>query len=314
MTSNQRQRITRNRNDAVIRMTRTLEACASATRDDDAALLLGMAAKALAQLKSHNDRVTAEAMDFKDGYERMGRLVRELVGELEEEVDVLAAENGRLRAELPREREEAHLSTDGSVMNEIDRLERERVPAEALSESSPARGTALANTRRRQSFSGDVYNQLDEFEQSLDMELEEFQRLEYLSDELELSLDRELEDVQRLNDAGTLHTRDNEDACSSCSEFHGRETPIQHNISPKTSEGSSIAPTGGHPFHLLPRVFQTQDDAAVPALTTSDSLFSLSSDCSIRRSSSSHDILGFAPAEKVTRMSPGPNAEWGIVE
>lgn len=261
------------RNESVSRMTDTLESCAATSQDDHAALMLGMAAKALTQLQSHNDRVMADAVDWKDKYEEMGQLFRELVGELEEEVEDLAEENEQLRVKY-QEREEP-LLMDLAGMN--DHLTRENMSAEA-----PLGQTTITNTPRKNSFSGDVYNQLDEFENSLDMELEAFQRLELLTDELEHSLDRELDTM----------------------------APVQL----KTHEPSKgmLKTLTGKPFQLLRRAFQAQDDEPMPALTTSDSLFSLSSSCSMSQASS-QDLLGFAPAGKMTKMSPGPNAEWGIM-
>merc|ERR1719362_2003048 len=115
-----------------------------------------------------------DAVDWKDKYEEMGQLFRELVGELEEEVDDLAEENEQLRVKC-QEREEP-LLMDG-LADKNDHLTREEMSAEALLEASPLQQTTITNTPGKNSFSGDVYNQLDEFEHSLDMELEAFQRL-----------------------------------------------------------------------------------------------------------------------------------------
>ena len=64
---------------SVLRMIHTLEICSTALKNDEASPLLGMASKALAQLQSHSDTVTAEAVDWKDKYEQMGQLNDELV-------------------------------------------------------------------------------------------------------------------------------------------------------------------------------------------------------------------------------------------
>merc|ERR1712194_169795 len=68
-----------------------------------------------------------------------------------------------------------------------------------------------------------------------------------------------------------------------------------------------------NPLHLLKRMFQAQDDDPVPAMTTSDSLSSRSSDCSIS-TRSTQDFLSSQPTKRLTKMSPHPNAEWAIIE
>lgn len=293
--SNQRQCT---RNDSVHRMTQMLDSCAAISHDDNAAILLGMAAKALTQLQSHSERVTVEAMDWKEKYEQMGRLFQEL----ESKIDVLDKENGELRAKC--QQHEVHLLM-GDWDNENNHLELEVASAEVLLKASPTQEVSFTNTNC-QTFSGDVYHQLDEFEQSLDLELEDFQRLELLSV------------GENVNNSSTSHTGDNEQSCSSCIEFQGGKATCENDsmthVGDSTQEPIKDMPRAPtrNPFHLLQRVFQPQNDVTMPALTTSDSLFSLSSDHSLSPSPL-QDLLGFPPA-KMTKMSPGPNAEWGIME
>merc|ERR1712194_274030 len=96
----------------------------------------------------------------------------------------------------------------------------------------------------------------------------------------------------------------------------GTMTPVQDTSDRgnvlQTSKGPSVPPSR-NPIHLLQRMFQTQDDDMMPAMTTSDSLFSFSSECSISRSSMS-DLSGFSPIKRALNMSPQPNAEWGIIK
>merc|ERR1712232_1223167 len=75
------------------------------------------------------------------------------------------------------------------------------------------------------------------------------------------------------------------------------------------SRESSMSPVR-NPIHMLRRVFRTQEedtltqeDDTLPAMTTSDSLFSLSSDSSSSRSSMS-DLLRFAATERALKVTP----------
>jgi len=77
---------------SVLQMINTLDICSTALKNDEASPLLGMAAKALAQLQSHSDRMTAEVVDWQDRYEQMGQLYNELArksGDLAEENEQL---------------------------------------------------------------------------------------------------------------------------------------------------------------------------------------------------------------------------------
>jgi hypothetical protein len=272
-------------------MIQMLDLCATTSQDDEAALLLGMAAKALAQLQSHSDRMRIDAVDSKDKYEQMVQLFQEL----EDENDDLTRENGQLLVKCQQ------LEVDGQMDGWSDNSEQSEcklMPAVALIESSPIRDTAASETRRR-SFSGDVYHQLDQFELSIDVELEEFQRLGLLSAD------------ENDNNVGAQNTEDcasqasvSEQASSSCLEVLESETPCEIGLSEAPSR---------NPLHLLQRMFQTQDVTPMPAMTTSDSLFSLSSDCSINTRSTS-DFLSLASTKRSTKMSPQPNAEWAIIE
>ena len=276
---------------SVLRMIQMLDHCATTSQDDEAALLLGMAAKALAQLQSHSDRVRIEAVDWKDKYEQMGQLHQEL----EDQNDDLVNENGQLLVKCQQLEVDEQMAgwSDNS-----DQSECELMPAMALTEASPTRDAAASETRRR-SFSGDVYHQLDQFELSIDMELEEFQWLGLLSaDENDNNAG-----PQNIEDCAS-QANESEQTSSSCSEVLRSETPCEIRL--------SEAPIR-NPLHLLQRMFQTQEDTPMPAMMTSDSLFSLSSGCSINTRSTS-DFLSLASTKRSTKMSPQPNAEWAIIE
>jgi len=281
-----------------------LDVHAATSQDDEAAVLLRIAAKTLTQLQSHGDRVTAEAMDWRDKYEQVGDLCQEL----EDERDVLLEENDRLLVKC--QQLEACLEMDSAVeSNECP--EFESVPTDALLEVSSVKDTTTTTGPRR-TFTGNVYNQLDEFELSLDKELEDFQKLGLFSL------------CDNGNDTNCSNADEIELTCTSSQESPAGMTscltetltPVQHtaiqgNVS-QTSLGSSI-PTSRNPIYLLQRMFQTQDDDIMPTMTTSDSSFSFSSDCSLSQSSMS-DPLGSTPIKRLSNMSPQRNAEWGIFE
>eukprot|EP00571_Detonula_confervacea_P015834 CAMPEP_0172301828 /NCGR_PEP_ID=MMETSP1058-20130122/3653_1 /TAXON_ID=83371 /ORGANISM="Detonula confervacea, Strain CCMP 353" /LENGTH=278 /DNA_ID=CAMNT_0013012107 /DNA_START=15 /DNA_END=847 /DNA_ORIENTATION=- len=70
-----------------------------------------------------------------------------------------------------------------------------------------------------------------------------------------------------------------------------------------------------NPLQLLHRTLQTipeYDD--VPAMTSCDSLMSISGDSSSISTLSSQDFSSLTSKRKTMKMSPQPNAEWGIIE
>jgi len=274
-------------NGSVLQMIQTLDICATTSKDDDAALLLGMAAKALSQLQSHSDKMSEEAVNWKVKYEQMGQLLQEL----EDKNDDLAMENGQLLLEC--QQLEVHHMVGLADKNE--QLECEFVPDTVMIEASPIQDTTTTGTRCR-SFSGDVYKQLDQFELSIDMELDDFQRLGLLySDEIKKSI-------------GAKNSEDSDVPAS-----ESEQTPSSCLIAEPPCEMVMSSAPRRNPLHLLKRMFQAQDDDPVPAMTTSDSLSSRSSDCSIS-TRSTQDFLSSQPTKRLTKMSPHPNAEWAIIE
>jgi hypothetical protein len=291
-------------------MIQTLEICSTAMENDQASPLFGMAAKALAQLQSHNETVTAEAVDWKDKYEQMGRLY----SELDEKIGDLAEENEQLLIKCKQ------LEVDESMLNDMltekindladenKKLECELVSNKTLFEASPMQDTSPTITNSF-SFSGDVYAQLDQFEDSLDMELEDFQLLGLWN-----------ENNTSANNSEDVETTDSE------SEQKTLEitkdilfiTPAKNPLQDKTLETIKDTPRAPnrYPLQLLHRMFQTQTQDvydAVPAMIASDSLMSLSSDYSISTISSS-DLLSLTPTKKTMKMPPQPNYEWAIIE
>jgi len=284
----------RAKNGSVLQMIQLLNSCATTSHDDEAALLLGIAAKALAQLQSHSDRVMVEAVDWKDKCEQMGQLYQEL----EDKNGDLAKENRQLLVKC----QQLDGQMDG-LADENELLDCEFLPAKASLDASLMKDTATTDKLRTSSFSGDVYGQLDQFELSLDMELEDFDCLGFLPA------------GENQNNTGVKNIEESVSEASESEEISSLYlealAPLQDRTL-KTSEGSLGAPSR-NPLHLLQRVFRTQADMSVPAMTTSDSMFSFSSDCSISTRSMS-DLLGFAPMKRTTKMLPQPNAEWAIIE
>jgi hypothetical protein len=276
-------------NGSVLHMIQTLDICATNSQDDDAALLLGMAAKALAQLQSHSDKVRAEAVNWKVKCEQMGQLSQEL----EDKNDDLSMENGQLLLKI--QQLEVHEQMVG-LADKNEQLGCEFVPDKVLIEASPKQDTTTTDTRPR-SFSGDVYKQLDEFELSIDMELDDFQRLGLLySDEIKKNI------KAKNSEDGAEPASESEQTSSSCLVA---ESPCEMVM--------SGAPRR-NPLHLLQRMFQTQDDDPMPAMTTSDSLFSRSSDYSLSTRSTTSNFRSSGPTKRSTKMSPHSNAEWAIIE
>merc|ERR1711935_1296975 len=195
--------------------------------------------------------------------------------ELEDTNDDLVHENGQLRVKC-QELEEYGLA------GMSEQSECGSIADMAMIEASPVQD-ADSPTRRPRAFSGDVYKQLEQFELSIDLELEEFQRL------------------------GLLSENEKDIGVETCTQVPVRETPSKMELSEDPQS------TSRNPLHLLTRMFQTQEDASMPAMVTSDSLFSLSSDCSINTRSTS-DFSSFGCTKKSAKNSPQPNAEWAIIE
>jgi len=161
----------RRTNGSVLQMIQTLEIFSTTLKNDEASLLLVMAAKALAQLQSHSDTVTAEVIDWKGKYEQVGQLYNELV----EKISDLTEENGQLLIKCQQFKvdEKKHFGKIVDLAGKNKQLECELFFSTAKFEASPMQDTVTTVTHSS-SFSGDVYAQLDHFEDSLDMELEDF--------------------------------------------------------------------------------------------------------------------------------------------
>merc|ERR1712194_542382 len=127
---------------SVLRMIQMLDLCATTSQDDEAALLLGMAAEALAQLQSHSNRMRIEAVDSKDKYNQMGQLHQEL----EDQNDDLVKENEQLLVKCQQ------LEVDEQMAGWSDNSEHsecELMPATVSIEASPTRDASAPETRRR---------------------------------------------------------------------------------------------------------------------------------------------------------------------
>lgn len=233
-------------------------------------------------------------MDWTDKYEQMGQLFRKL----ENKIDVLAEENQQLLDKC-QQLEVHHRMESLNLKCEI-------VPAGALWEELPTQETNITSTRHR-SLNGDVYNQLDECEHSLDMKLEDLKNPGFISVS------------EKGNDSGASQTGDLEQTCTSCLDFSvvetsckiGTMTPGQ-DIIPKRSKRSPIA-SSTHPLEPVQRAIQAQEDVVVPDLTTSDSMFSFSSDDSVSQSSTA-DHLGVTPITNMTKISLRLNDDWDVID
>jgi len=285
----------------------TLEICATALKNDEASPLLGMAAKALAQLQSHSDRMTAEVVDWQDRYEQMGQLYNELArksGDLAEENEQLLIKCEQHEVD-ERSLNDMLVAKIDDLADDNEKLECELESYKTLFEASPMQDTATtvtdissaASVTNMSSLSGDVYAQLDQFEDSLDMELEDFQQLVVLENEKNTSETNVIESIK----------------------YKLSLTPSTNSLLAKSLETVKDTPRASNMYglDLLRGMFQTTPtqhvNDALPALTTSDSLMSLPSDCSISSRSSS-DLLSWTPTKKTMRMSPQRNAEWAIFE
>jgi len=284
----------------------TLEICATALKNDESSPLLGMAAKALAQMQSHSDKMTAEVVDWQDRYEQMGQLYNEPArksGDLAEENEHLLIKCEQHEVD-ERSLNDMLVAKIDDLADDNEKLECELESYKTLFEASPTQDTATtvtdissaASVTNMSSLSGDVYAQLDQFEDSLDMELEDFQQLVVLENEKNTSETNVIESIM----------------------YKLSLTPPT--ISPiKSLETVKDTPRASNMYglDLLRGMFQTTPtqhvNDAVPALTTSESLMSLPSNCSISSRSSS-DLLSWTPTKKTMRILPRPNAEWAIIE
>ena len=290
---------------SVLQMINTLDICSTALKNDEASPLLGMAAKALAQLQSHSDRMTAEVVDWQDRYEQMGQLYNELArksGDLAEENEQLLIKCEQHEVDERSLNDMLVAKIDG-LADDNEKLECELASYKTLFEASPMQDTATTVTDIS-SLSGDVYAQLDAFEDSLDMELEDFQQLVVLDTSSVVAMASSVE---------------NEKNTSETNGYKLSMTPSKNSLQAKTLETIKDTPRAPNMYglELLRGMFQTTQtqrvDDAVPALTTSDSLMSLPSNCSISSRSSS-DLLSWKPTKKTMRTSPQRNAEWAIFE
>jgi len=190
-------------------MIQTLEICSSALKNDETSPLLGMAAKVLAQLQSHSDTVMAEAIDWKDKYDQMGQSYNELVdktGDLAEESGQRLIRCQQLEVDLADERRlnDMLLEKIDDVADENEKLERKLVSWEAWFESLPSQDTATTVT------SGDVFRQVDQFEHSLDMQLEDSQQLRLLENLSVVTMASSGEDGNNNSEDGEINDSESE--------------------------------------------------------------------------------------------------------
>jgi len=283
----------------VPRMIQMLDICAASQHDDEAALLLGMAAKALSQLQSHADRVTAEAVDRQDRYEQMEQSYDELVEtnfDLEEENARLLLECQHLEAGERVYEDDVSKNFD-DVADENEQRECTPMPDKVILGASPRYEPTTPITRCDSfNFSGDVYKQLEQFEVSLDMQLEEFQGL-----------------GEDNNEKGAFDTESEQTSSPPCCDVMvGKALPVSplQNRTPSKDANSALSR-----FSLLNRLFPTQsDDALIPAMTTSDSMFSVSSEHSMSMESRGSNLFSWTPTKKTMKMSSQGNAEWAIIK
>ena len=286
----------------VPRMIQMLDICAASQDDDEAALLLGMAAKALAQLQSHTDRVTAEATDRQGRYEQMEQSYDELAEtnfDLEEENARLVLECQQLEADEGVHEDDVP-ETIVDVADEKEQRECTLMPGTVLLDASPRHEPVTSPMSKLDSFdfSGDVYKQLEQFEYSLDMQLEEFQGL-----------------GEDDNEKGAFDSESKQASSPPCRNVMvGKTLPVSPLLNRTPSKDANSA-SSRNPFQLLQRLFPTQsDDAPIPAMTTSDSMYSLSSEHSLSMNSRGSDLNSWTPTKKTMKMSSRGNAEWAIIE
>ena len=120
----------------------TLEICSTALKNDEASRLLEMAVKALAQLQTHNDTVTTEAMNWKLKYEQHV----EKSGDLAEKNGQLLVKCQQLEVDLVDERRlnEMHLEKIDDLADKNEKLDCELIFCKAQLEAPPMDDTATA--------------------------------------------------------------------------------------------------------------------------------------------------------------------------
>ena len=193
------------------------------------------------------------------------------------------------------------------VADENEQRECTPMPDKVILGASPRHEPTTPITRCDSfNFSGDVYKQLEQFEVSLDMQLEEFQ-----------GLDMQLEEFQGLgednNEKGAFDTESEQTSSPPCCDVMvGKTLPVSplQNRTPSKDANSALSR-----FSLLNRLFPTQsDDAPIPAMTTSDSMFSVSSEHSMSMESRGSNLFSWTPTKKTMKMSSQGNAEWAIIK
>ena len=319
--------LSRERNGSVLQMIETLEICSTALKNDEASRLLEMAVKALAQLQTHNDTVTTEAMNWKLKYEQHV----EKSGDLAEKNGQLLIKCQQLEVDLVDERRlnDMHLEKIDDLADKNEKLDCELIFCKAQFEASPMDDTATA-VSNSSSFGCDVYGQLYQFEhsfeQAFDMEVEDFEQLGFLESSPDVSMTSSGENVEKSiamnSEDGETSDNGSEQAPSSCQEILVGDKPLEIGIvtplQDKTLEAikDTLGDPNRHPLQLIHRIFRTQTKHmydALPAMTTSNTFVSLSSDDSVSTTSSS-DLLCLTPTKKTIKMSPQPNAEWATIE
>ena len=295
---------------SVLRMIRMLDMCATTLQDGEAALLLGMAAKSLAQLQSHSIRVTAEAVKWQGKYEQMEQLYDELEEknvDLDEENELLLFKCQLLEANERALNDDMPEKMD-YVSDKKEQFKCALLPDQALLKAAPSHETTTTMTNSCSfSFSDDVYGHSDLFEHSLNTELEEFQELGFKGSS----------SIIARASLGENEKKICERAFSPCCEVIVSDTPSPmsplQDKTPKPSKDTAST-ANMNPLQLFQRMFITQTDVPMPALTTSDSLTSLSSDYSVSTESLSSRTFSMTPTKKSVKNSPQPNAEWAIIE
>ena len=132
----------------------------------------------LSEMDSHT--VTAEVVDWKDKYEQMVQSCEELmknIGDLAEKNEQLLVKRQQLEVNKKR-LNDMLVDKINDLADKKEKLEYELVSSKASREALRMQNTATTVTNSS-CFSGDVYAQLDQFEHSLDRELEDFHQLAY---------------------------------------------------------------------------------------------------------------------------------------
>lgn len=345
------------KNGSVDRIMRMLDTCATSHNDGEETQLLGMAAKAFAQLQSHADRVTTGTMYWQDRYKRMRQSYDVL---LVSNMD-LEKENARLLLKCrqleddERERSDNRVRedeaddgvrSDNRVPGEIDNMADEKEQQDYTYQSGQAlfeaalihETTSPVMNCGNFNFSGDACKQLDQVEDSLDMESEEF-----------------LEQCKDNDKKGAFESDSEQTSFSPCCDVTVGKTLTLSPLQDKTPSKDGVSESNSSPFQLIRRLFPTKiDDVSMPAMTPSDSMFSMATTLSISPESSymrqtkssaakrilkrdglsksSDSMFSLAsansfsmesrvsnpclstPAKKMTEISSQRNEEWAIME